>query len=90
MVNEGVGVGVTVDNGAMGTREYTVVIEPGEDGGYVAICSTLNAVSQGATVDEAMANVTEAIELVLEDMNAAGEAVPVDRGAETHTVRIAG
>ena len=60
------------DNEGMSMREYTVVIEPGEDSDYVATCSSLNAVSQGATVDEALA--------------AAGESIPVDRGAETHTV----
>ena len=84
------GTGVNGDNVGMSMREYTVVIEPGEGSGYVATCSSLNAMSQGATADEAMANITEAIELVLEDMEASGEAIPVDRGAETHTVRIAG
>ncbi|MCW2924669.1 MAG: HicB like antitoxin of bacterial toxin-antitoxin system [Thermoleophilia bacterium] len=70
-------------------REYTVAIEPGEVSGYVASCASVNAMSQGATVDEAMAHITEAIELILEDMAASGEAIPVDRGAETHTIRIA-
>jgi predicted RNase H-like HicB family nuclease len=55
---------------------YRVVIEPGEDGGYVAACSKLGAVSQGATIAEARANIDEAIELVLEDMRARGETIP--------------
>jgi len=71
-------------------REFTVVIEPGDGSGYVAVCPALHAVSQGATVDEAMANITEAIELVLEDMIESGEPIPEDRGVTTRTVQIAG
>jgi len=42
---------------------FTVVIEPGlEDGGYVVHCPALKGCwSQGETVDEALANITDAI-----------------------------
>lgn len=47
------------------TRRFTAIIEA-EDGGFVALCPELDVASQGATVSEARANLTEAIELFLE------------------------
>ncbi|RLC78154.1 MAG: hypothetical protein DRI81_07335 [Chloroflexi bacterium] len=43
--------------------EFVVVIEPDEDeGGYIVHCPTLKGCwSQGETVDEALANITDAI-----------------------------
>ena len=47
--------------------EFNVVLEPDEEGGFTAQCVELPAaVSQGDTKEEAMANIKEAIELVLE------------------------
>ena len=44
-----------------------VVIEPGEDGYFVAHCPSLKGCwSQGKTRDEALLNIREAIELFLE------------------------
>ncbi len=44
-----------------------VVLEPGEDGYYVAHCPALKSCwSQGKTRDEALQNIREAIELYLE------------------------
>jgi predicted RNase H-like HicB family nuclease len=44
-----------------------VVIEPGEDGYYVAHCPALKSCwSQGKTREEALKNVREAIDLYLE------------------------
>lgn len=49
----------------------------GRDGGYVATCPSLpGCYSQGDTVDGALDNIREAIELCLEDMQAHGEAIP--------------
>ena len=40
---------------------YKVVLEPQEEGGYTAYVPTLpGCVSQGETIEEAMANITEA------------------------------
>ena len=44
---------------------YTAIVER-EDNGYVAICPELDVVSQGDTVEEAKANLREAVELFLE------------------------
>jgi predicted RNase H-like HicB family nuclease len=50
------------------TRLLTAVLTPDPDGGYVAQIAELpGAISQGETVEEALANVREAAELYLED-----------------------
>jgi predicted RNase H-like HicB family nuclease len=47
------------------TNVYTAIIER-EDDIYVALCPELDIASQGATVEEAKGNLTEAVELFLE------------------------
>jgi predicted RNase H-like HicB family nuclease len=42
-----------------------------EGDGYVALCPELDVASQGDTVEEARANLTEAIELLLETVDPA-------------------
>jgi predicted RNase H-like HicB family nuclease len=44
----------------------TVVIEPGEDGWYVASCPELGIVGQGETLEHAEKMIKEAVELWLE------------------------
>lgn len=46
-------------------ERYTAWIER-EDDGYVALCPELDVGSQGETVEEALANLREAVELFLE------------------------
>jgi predicted RNase H-like HicB family nuclease len=47
--------------------EYTVVLEPQKEGGFFVQCVELpGAISQGDSKEEALANIKEAIELVLE------------------------
>ena len=49
-------------------REFTVVVERGEDGYLIGSVPGLHgAHSQGATLDELMENMREVIELCLED-----------------------
>ena len=50
-------------------RSFTAIIER-EDDGYVATCPDLEIASQGETVAEARANLSEAIELFLETASA--------------------
>jgi predicted RNase H-like HicB family nuclease len=58
---------------------FTVILEREEDGGYHAFCPTLKGChTQGDTVDEAMANAREAIELYIEDLRATGAYIPVE------------
>jgi predicted RNase H-like HicB family nuclease len=47
--------------------KYTVILEPQEEGGFTVRCFELpGAISQGETKEEALANIKEAIELVIE------------------------
>jgi len=61
----------------MVARDYKVFLEPDEEyGGYVVVCPSLpGTYSQGKTVSEALANIREAIELTLEDMESRGETI---------------
>jgi len=57
--------------------KYRVLIEPDEDGVFVAQVPSLpGCISQGATRSEALANVREAIELYLESLNDHDEPIP--------------
>jgi predicted RNase H-like HicB family nuclease len=47
------------------THQLTAIIER-EGDGYVALCPELDIASQGATVEEARRNLTEALELFFE------------------------
>ena len=62
---------------------YTVILERDPDGGYVASVPALpGCVSQGETRDEALANITEAAELYIEDCRDAGDPIPTEVGRE--------
>ncbi len=62
----------------MGTKpvapriELAGVFEPDEDGGYVATCPELNIHTEGDTLDEATANLIEAVDCYLETANKLG------------------
>ncbi len=54
----------------MGTQTYHVTLKQDEEGWYVVQCVELpGAISQGRTREEALANIKEAIELLLEHLN---------------------
>jgi predicted RNase H-like HicB family nuclease len=54
-------------------RKFTVILEPEEDGGYSVHCPALpGCVSQGDNRQEALENVKEAIQLVLETLEQEG------------------
>lgn len=57
--------------------KYRVLLEPEEEGGFVAEVPALpGCVSEGATRAEALENVKEAIEGYLESLEAHGEPIP--------------
>ncbi len=57
-----------------------VMIEADERGGYVVSCPSLpGCYSQGETIDEALANIREAIELYIEVLEEDGKPIPADR-----------
>ncbi len=46
---------------------FTIVLTPEEVGGYSAVCPALKGcISQGETIEEALENITDAIELYIE------------------------
>ena len=58
---------------------YTVIFETQPDGGYHAFCPALPGChSEGDTLDEATANIREAIAAYLESLQAHGEPLPVE------------
>ena len=62
---------------------YTVILEREADGGYVASVPLLpGCVSQGDSREEALDNIREAIELYVEDCQAAGDPVPLEESRE--------
>lgn len=59
------------------SRTFTVILEAAEEGGYHAYCPTLKGChSEGDTLEQALKNIREAVELYVESLRAAGEAVP--------------
>jgi len=63
----------------METLQYTVVIEPDEDAYHAYVPSLPGCHTFGSTVDEARANIDEAIALHIEAMTEDGEPVQVER-----------
>ncbi len=56
-----------------------ILIPDVEEGGYtVEVPSLPGCISQGETLDEALTNIKEAIELYIESLEAHGEPVPED------------
>lgn len=59
---------------------FKVILEPAEEGGYVAHCPALKGCwSQGETVKEALENIKDAIEGYIESLKKHGESVPDDK-----------
>ena len=51
-----------------GERQIPLLVEKGEDGFYVVECPVLKGCyTQGKTIDEALTNIREVIELILEE-----------------------
>jgi antitoxin HicB len=61
----------------IGSMKYRVVIEPDEDGVFVAECPALpGCISQGKTRTEALANIKDAMKGYLASLKKHGEPVP--------------
>ena len=73
----------------MASYRFAVVIEKDEDG-YFAWCPELQGCyTQGDTYEEAVANIRDAIRLILEDMLASGEPIPQPEAVSLSTVEVA-
>jgi len=61
--------------------EYTVIIHDAEGGGYwVEVLVLPGCLSQGETIEEALSNIKEAIELHIEGLKEDGQEIPKDTG----------
>ncbi len=61
--------------------QYTVIVHNSEEGGYwVEVPSLSGCFSQGETIDEALSNVREAIEVHIRGLKDDGQDVPKDEG----------
>lgn len=59
------------------TQTFPIILLPQPEGGYFVQCPTLpGCYSQGDTVEDAMNNIREAIELAIADIAASGQPVP--------------
>jgi antitoxin HicB len=59
---------------------YTVILHPDSDGGYTVTVPTLpGCVTQGETIEEAIAMAKDAIRLYIESLIADGEPVPEEQ-----------
>ncbi len=63
----------------MNTYQFTVVIEPDEEGFHAYVPALPGCHTFGDTVEEARVNITEAIELHVQSMVEDGEPIPVER-----------
>jgi len=73
----------------MEVMSFPVILQPDETGGFVVDCPVLEGCySQGDTIDETLANIREAIELCIEEMEARGETVPDSTRIPSSTVSI--
>ncbi len=62
----------------MSNYQFTVIIEPDEDQFHAFVPALPGCHSFGATLDEARANIAEALQLHVESMRADGELIPVE------------
>lgn len=72
----------------MDSLTFPIVIEADADGYYVYCPSLQGCYSQGNTYEEAVANITDAIRLHLEDRVADGEEIPDRVSVSLSTVEV--
>ena len=62
----------------MGAYNFTVIIEPDEDGFHAYVPALPGCHTFGDTIDEARTNILEAMELHVESILQDGEPIPVE------------
>ena len=69
--------------------DYKVIVRRGDISGYVVECPALpGCVSQGATLDEALTNIRDAMKGCLEVLNARAERARARRNVRVLAVRL--
>ena len=71
-------------------RTFSVILEPDAEGGYTAVVPALpGVVTEGATVEESLANAREAILLCIEDLQEQNLEIPQsDAGAILERIEV--
>ena len=65
------------------SRKFRVILELNESGGYTVMVPLLpGCISEGDTREEALLNITEAIELYIESLQLDGEPIPTEEDIE--------
>ena len=59
--------------------DFTIVIEPDQEGFHTFVPAVQGCHSHGDTVDEARKNIAEALELHIESMIEDGEEIPIEK-----------
>ncbi len=68
----------------MKTYTFTVVVEP-DEGGYHAYCPalrSLGAVTQGSTEEEALKNINEVVQMIMDEIREDGLPLPAPADGE--------
>ena len=74
----------------MTKTDYSVILEPQEDGGFTVLVPALpEVVTEGDTEDEALANAKEAIRAVIEYRREKGLPIPADSAPTIRRVTVA-
>jgi len=75
----------------MNEREFTIILHPAEEGGYTVTVPALSGVvTEGDTIEEAIAMVKDAIACNLEALKATGRPIPEERAhPQALTIRVA-
>lgn len=69
--------------------DYKVIVRRGEDRGWVVECPALSGcVSQGQTLEEALANIREAIHACIAVLNARAQRTTTRRDAKTRLMAV--
>jgi predicted RNase H-like HicB family nuclease len=69
--------------------KFRVIIEQDEDGVFIAECPTLpGCISQGATRDEALKNIQDAVKGYLESLRMHGDPIPPSILEETVEIKV--
>ncbi len=71
------------------SRKFRVILESNESGGYTVLVPLLpGCISEGDTREEALKNITEAIELYIESLQMDGASIPTEEGIEEAVVEV--
>jgi antitoxin HicB len=71
------------------SRKFRLILESNESGGYNVLVPLLPGfISEGDTREEALLNITEAIELYIESLRLDGEPIPTEEDIEETVVEV--